>query len=115
MTSDAEDGEMDVAKGFARVLEKFRRRFPRFCWKLDRQTGSTTYLIATRPESSSKSSSSFPVGLVPDGSSPEALERDALRFIDLLLGRRGDVPEFSAWEEMEMWMESVGRGTGNGV
>lgn len=111
MTSDAEDGEMDIARGFAQVLEKFRRRFPRFCWSLDRQIGSMTYLVASMPESSS----SLPVGLVPDGSSPEELERDALRFIDLLLGGRGDVPEFSSWEEMEMWMESMGRGTGNGV
>jgi hypothetical protein len=110
MTADAEDREMDIAKGFARVLEKFRGRFPQFCWKLDRSRNAT-YLIASGPESSS----SFPVGLVPDRSSPEELERDALRFIDLLLGGRGDVPEFSSWEEMEMWMESVGRGTGNGV
>ena len=111
MTADAEDREMDIAKGFTQVLEKFRGRFPRFCWSLDRQTGSATYLVASMPESSS----SFPVGLVPDGSSPEELERDALRFIDLLLGGGGDVPEFSSWEEMEMWMESMGRGTGNGV
>lgn len=126
MTSDAEHGEMDAvsdflgsgpesgshfsrgktARGFAQVLERFRGRFPRFRWSLDRRAGSAAYLVASMPESPS---SSFPVGMVPDGSSPEELEGDALRFIGLLLGERGDVPEFSSWEEMEMWLESVGR------
>ena len=114
MMSGMMKSELDFEKRFGQVLGEFRRRFPERRWTLWRGDDLLTAACVSVPDGDDGVAHGVMVlGLCFLDSSPERFLEGVLKDVGPhLLGTKAG---FSSLEELDLFLESVGRGTGDGV
>lgn len=88
---------------FSGVAEAFRRRFPEYSWELVGAGGGQRLVVDRGDWRRSRR-----VAYAPPGADSEVLGRKALENVCRVLF--GIEAKVSSWEEMELFLESMGRG-----
>jgi hypothetical protein len=95
---------LDFEKRFGRVLGELRRRFPEHRWILEMEPGNAVAAMVCAPEGEEE----MVLGLTLADSSPKKFLEGVLEDVGpCLLGRKAG---FSSLEELDLFLESVGKG-----